>query len=94
MAPWSQEVWGLIGKAIRHDALPVLICRKVLYPLFLLFKQIGGLAFPMHAQVFPEDFTDWLAPIKHRDGLGFADIRFGDDPPSRLVRFLSVTVPG
>jgi len=93
MAPWSHDVWELIGKAVRHNAVPVLICRKVLYPLFLLFKQIGGLAFPMHGQMFPEDFTELLARVKHRDGLGFADIRFGDRPPPRLIHFLSATVP-
>jgi len=93
MAPWSHEVWELIGKALRHDAIPVLVCRKILYPLFLLFKQIGGLGFQMHGQVFPEDFQEQLERVKHRDGLGFADIRFGDHPPPALVRFLSATVP-
>ncbi len=81
MTPWSHEVWELIAKALRHDALPVLVCRKVTYPLFLLFKEIGALAFQMHGQVFHADFAERLARVKHREGLGFADIRFGDQPP-------------
>ena len=93
LSPSSSEVWALIGKALRHDALPVLICRKVTYDVFLLFKQVGGLAFQVHTQMFPADYAGRLARAKHRDGLGFHDLRFGDDPPPALVRFVEHTVP-
>lgn len=93
LGPSSEEVWALIGKALRHDALPVLICRKVTYDLFFLFKQIGALAFQVHRQMFPLEFAERLAFIKHKDGLGFHDIRFGDDPPPSLTHFMSETIP-
>jgi len=93
LTPSSSEVWALIGKALRHDGLPVMICRKVTWDVFLLFKQVGGLAFPVHTQMFPADYAARLARAKHRHGLGFHDLRFGDDPPSDLVRFLERTVP-
>jgi hypothetical protein len=60
ITPQSLEVWALIGKAVRHDALPVLICRKVTYDTFLFFKLIGGLAFQTHGQLFPADFESRL----------------------------------
>lgn len=94
LGPKSLEVWELIGKALRLNALPVLICRKVTYDLFLMFKQIGALAFQTHGQRFPEDFGVRLARVQHRDGLGFADIRYGAEPSPGLLRFLGVTLPG
>jgi hypothetical protein len=93
LGPKSHEVWELFGKAVRLDALPVLICRKVTYDLFLLFKQTGALAFQVHSQLFHERFTERLATVKHKDGLGFADIRFGDTPSPALRRFLGITLP-
>ena len=93
LSPSSSEVWGVIGKALRHDALPVLICRKVTYDLFLLFKQIGALAFQVHRQHFPTEYAERLARVKHKDGLGFHDLSFGDQPSPGLVRFIGETVP-
>ncbi len=93
LGPAGREVWALIGKALHIDGLPVLICRKVTYDMFFFFKRIGALAFPMHTQLFPLEFSERLAEVKHKDGLGFADIRFGDQPPDRLVRFLNDTLP-
>jgi hypothetical protein len=69
LGPSSLEVWALIGKALRHDALPVLICRKVTYDTFLLFKQVGGLAYQMHSQLFPHGFEERLARVRHADGV-------------------------
>jgi hypothetical protein len=31
--------------------------------------------------------------VKHKDGLGFHDIRFGDEPWDALQHFISMTVP-
>ncbi len=93
LAPWSHEVWQLLAKALRHDALPILVCRKATYALFLMFKGLGALAFQMHTQLFPQGFADRLAAVKHRDGLGFADIRYGDEPRRSLIRFVGDTIP-
>jgi hypothetical protein len=93
LGPSSHEVWELIGKALRIDALPVLVCRKVTYDTFLLFKQIGALAYQMHGQLFPANFAARLDRVRHREGLGFADLRFGDTPPPGLIRFFDRTIP-
>lgn len=93
ITPQSIETLALIGKALRHDALPVLICRKVTYDMCFFFKQVGGLAFQTHTQLFPADAEPRLRGVKHKDGLGFHDIRFGDEPSPALQRFISVTLP-
>jgi hypothetical protein len=93
ITPRSVEVWALIGKALRIGALPVLICRKVTYDVFLLFKQIGGLAFQVHSQHFPAEYAPRLARVKHRDGLGFHDLRFSDEPLPGLAYFIGHILP-
>jgi hypothetical protein len=40
LTPSSDEVWALIGKALRFpEAIPVLICRRMHYVGFPMFKQ-------------------------------------------------------
>lgn len=94
----SEELWSLINKAntISSPAcpvLPVIICRKIPYYAFAAFKQIGILGFEVHHQFFDPLVEDALINIRHKDGLGFHDIKTELIYPPKLLDFLSKTVP-
>lgn len=89
----SEEVWSLIGRALRIDAVPVLITRKVLGPSFYIFRRIGLLAWQVHFQFFPPEMERRVAKIRHKDGLGFADVRCTHEPTPSLVRYIGEHLP-
>lgn len=89
----SREVWSLIGRALRIDAVPVLIARKILFPAYYVFRRIGLLAYQMHFQFFPPEMEATVAEIKHKDGLGFSDIRCSHEPPATLIRYFAEHLP-
>jgi len=83
----------LLGKCQALNMLPVLVTRKVHYTTRLLFHHLGAVAFQTHYQCFPLKYADRLADAKHKDGLGFADIRFTEEPPLHVVRLFSEYLP-
>lgn len=89
----SQEVWSLIGRAVRMEAVPFLVTRKIRYPAYYVFQMIGLLAFQTHFQFFPPEMEEEVIEIRHKDGLGFSDIRCSLDPPPTLVRYFSEHLP-
>jgi hypothetical protein len=94
LTPSSEEVWALIGKALRFpEAIPVLICRRMHYVGFPIFKQIGLSCWQVYRQYFDPSVETDLIPIRHKDGLGFSDVTTVLTPPPALVGFFSKTLP-
>jgi hypothetical protein len=92
--PSAEEVWALIGKALRlPNAIPVLICRKMHYIGFAVFKHIGLACWQVYRQYFAPGVEADLEIIRHTDGLGFSDVTTAADPPAPLIRFFQQTVP-
>lgn len=83
----------LLKKCGTNNHVPVFITRKLPYITRLLFVKIGVLGFETHFHYFHPDASRALELAKHRDGLGFADIRFTLDPPRHLLRFFQSTLP-
>ena len=71
----------------------MLIARKVHYTTRLFFHYLGAIAFETHFQYFSPKYESRLADAKHKDGLGFADIRFNEDPPPHVVNLFSTLLP-
>jgi hypothetical protein len=94
--PSAEEVWGVTGKALRiPHAIPVLICRRMHYVAFPVFRRLGMLGWQVYKQFFsPDHVTEaQLEPYRNRDLLGFADITTDLTPPEPLVHFFGSTVP-
>jgi hypothetical protein len=94
--PSAEEVWGVVGKALRiPHAIPVLICRRMHFIGFPFFRRLGMLCWQVYKQFFsPDHVTDaQLEPYRNSDRLGFADITTDLTPPAALVNFFSATVP-
>jgi hypothetical protein len=94
LTPSSEEVWALIGKALRFtDAIPVLICRRMHYVGFNIFKHIGLSCWQVYRQYFDPSVEPKLLDIRHKDGLGFSDVTTLLKPPPALIGFFSKTLP-
>jgi hypothetical protein len=94
LTPSSEEVWALIGKALRFpDAIPVLICRRMHYVGFTVFKHIGLACWQVYRQYFNPEVEPQLAAIRHKDGLGFSDVTSNLVPPPALTGFFLRTLP-
>lgn len=94
--PSAEEVWGVIGKALRiPHAIPVLICRRMHYVGFPFFRRLGMMCWQVYNQFFSPDHVtdDQLTPYRHRDLLGFSDITRDLTPPDPLIHFFSSTIP-
>jgi len=89
----NPQIRQLLGKCQAQDLLPVLVTRKVHFTTRLLFSFLGAVAFQTHYQCFPLKYAERLAEARHKDGLGFADIRFTEDPPQHVVRLFSEYLP-
>jgi len=55
-------------------------------------KKIGALAFETHFQFFDPQYEERLTDVRHKDGVGFADIRYPEHPPPHLVNMFSNTL--
>jgi hypothetical protein len=94
LTPSSEEVWALIGKALRFpDAVPVLICRRMHYVGFTIFKHMGLSCWQVYSQYFDPSVETQLKSIRHTDGLGFSDVTTELNPPPALIRFFAKTLP-
>jgi hypothetical protein len=94
--PSAEEVWSVIGKALRIPrAVPILICRRMHYVGLTTFARIGMACWQVYTQFFSPAYVseEQLGPYRHKDLLGFADITTETDPPAALIRFFQEIVP-
>jgi hypothetical protein len=92
--PSSEQVWSVIGNAVKlPNAIPVLICRKMNFLAFRVFKRIEMMCWQVYGQYFDPSIEQELIPMRHKDGLGFSDITTQVEPPAALVRFFFSVIP-
>jgi hypothetical protein len=92
--PHCQEIWECLTKCTDIEAVPVFVSRRLPYLTRLFFREVGALGFECYFQYFHPNLKERMAEMKHKDGLGFADIRFSLEPEERFVNFFRTTVPG
>ena len=83
----------LLRKCQVYNMLPVLVARKIHYTTRLFFHYLGAIAFETHFQYFAPKFAARLEEARHKDGLGFADIRFSDEAPVHVINLFSTLFP-
>ena len=91
--PQHKHIKTFLRKCIKYNLLPILITRKVHYTTFRLFSAIGALAFQTHFQIISPKYSNDLADAKHVDGLGFADLRFTDEPLPHMLNYFAKQLP-
>jgi len=90
--PEAHEIWELFLKAAKSEMVPILVTRKIAYPVWYLFKAVGAIGFEMHRQYFDPSIKDDMEDIIHKDELGFHNIAFSLAKENRIIKFFDVTV--
>jgi len=91
--PNRPEIRSLLQKCHAYNMLPVLVTRKIHYTTRMVFHYLGAIAFETHFQCFLPQYAERLTEARHKDGLGFADLRFTDEPPDHVTKLFSETLP-
>jgi hypothetical protein len=91
--PDREEIAELLQKAVALDIVPVLIVRRMAYVTFKLLKVCGVLFHQTYNQLFPEADRGVAELARDKDLLGYHDIRVGNRPDPRLLKFIGTNLP-
>jgi hypothetical protein len=90
--PHVEEIKDLLRKATALDAVPVLIARRIPYVTFHLMSRCGVIVHQTYNQLLPATLGDLAARARDKNLLGYHDIRTGNEPDSRLQKFIGVNI--
>lgn len=91
--PDRKEIRELLAKAIAIDAVPVLIGRRMPYVTFRLLNPCGVIVHQTYNQRFAQADAELADKARHKDKLGYHDIRLGNLPDTRLTKFVQHNLP-
>ncbi len=87
--PNRTEVKALISKCLAIDAVPVLIARRIHFSTWSVFNLCGAILHQTYNQRYPASEHALADDVKHKDLLGYHDVRVGNEPDARLITFIS-----
>lgn len=93
MYPSNKDIRELLSKAITVDAVPVLIARRIPFVTFRLLSPCGLIIHQTYNQLLPQSESELAAKLRETTLLGYHDIRVGNDPDSRLKKFMVANLP-
>jgi hypothetical protein len=91
--PDRREIFDLLSKCIALDVVPVLIARRIHFSSFVVLHACGVMMHQTYNQLYPTADTALANSAKHKDNLGYHDIRVGNIPDARLTAFLTEHLP-
>ena len=91
--PDRDEIAELLHKAVTLDIIPVLIARRIQYATFKVLSPCGVLFHQTYTQLLPEADRDLAEKARDKNLLGYHDIRIGNQPDGRLLKFIGVNLP-
>jgi hypothetical protein len=91
--PHDSELKEALQKCLALDAVPVLIGRRIPYVTFVVLSRCGVIMHQLYNQLLPNAAADIAAQAKQKTLLGYHDIRLGNDPDDRLLKFIGVNLP-
>jgi hypothetical protein len=91
--PHDSELKEALQKCLALDAVPVLIGRRIPYVTFVVLSRCGVIMHQLYNQLLPNTAADIAAQAKQKTLLGYHDIRLGNDPDDRLLKFIGVNLP-
>jgi hypothetical protein len=91
--PDRLEVKDLIRKCLRLDAVPVLVARRIPFVTFWLLSRCGVVVHQTYNQLLPVSASGVATQAARKDLLGYFDIRIGNSPDARLLKFTTVNLP-
>ena len=91
--PDRQEIRELLLKSCDLNAVPVLVARRIPYVTFKVLNACGVLVHENFNQFYPETDHELATLARDKRLLGYHDIRLGNDPDARLLRFIKEQLP-
>lgn len=95
--PWlypdRDEIHALLWKCCRLDVVPVLIARRIHYSTFSVFNSSGLILHETYNQLYPASAEVLASQARDKNLLGYHDIRSGNLPDARLIRFIQKNLP-
>ena len=82
------EIRDLLLKCTQLDIVPVLIGRRIPFVTFRLLNPCGVLLHQTYNQLYPQAERELAAKARDKNLLGYHDIRVGNQPDARLLRFV------
>lgn len=93
MYPHVREIRELLVKCIALDAVPVLIARRIHFSTFVVYSKCGVIVHQTYNQLMPTSDAVLAGELRDKTLLGYHDIRLGNQPDARLVKFITVNLP-
>lgn len=91
--PDRSEIAELLHKAVTLDVVPVLIGRRIPFVTFKVLSPCGVLFHQTYNQLIPEADRELAEKAKNKNLLGYHDIRIGNQPDDRLLKFIGTNLP-
>lgn len=91
--PDREEVQELIGKCCEIDAVPILIGRRIPFVTFGVLSGCGVIVHQTYNQRYARADADLAAKAGDKRLLGYHDIRVGNEPDGRLLKFVGTNLP-
>jgi hypothetical protein len=80
-------------KCVALDAVPVLVARRIHFSAFAVYSKCGVIVHQSYNQIIPQSDAPLAGQLRDKTLLGYHDIRLGNQPDARLVKFITVNVP-
>ena len=91
--PNRVEIAEMLHKAVTLDIVPILIARRIPFVTFKVLSPCGVLVHQTYNQLLPETERELAEKARQKDLLGYHDIRTGNQPDERLLKFIGTNLP-
>lgn len=71
----------------------MLIARRIPFLTFRLFHLSGGIVHQVYNHLYPSTETELALAVRDKRALGYHDVRIGNAPDARLVKFIGKDLP-
>jgi hypothetical protein len=91
--PDREEIRAMLLKCCAFDVVPVLIGRRIHYSTFSVLNPCGVIFHQTFNQLYPDSAKELAAKVRDKRLLGYHDVRLGNQPDTRLTRFIHENLP-
>ncbi len=90
--PDREEIAELLDKAVALDCVPVLVGRRIPFVTFKVLSTCGVVFHQTYNQLLPATDSGLAEAARDKRLLGYHDIRVGNEPDSRLLKFMGTNL--
>ena len=91
--PDKDIVTQLLRKCVQINVVPVLMARRIHYTTFTILNACGAIIHQFYNQMYPSADEQLAEQVRNKFMLGYSDVRTGNEPDARLLKFFASSVP-